>query len=95
MKTEQVEKTWQQLTPKHQAIVLEAVDILLREQGANGKLNKAQETRKRNEQKRRERYERENAEREATADALRLVRDHPDSTPAQILDAIKMIKEMK
>lgn len=58
-------------------------------------MNKAQETRKRNEQKRRERYEREKAEREATAAALRQIRDDPAATPAERLEAIKLLQGLR
>ena len=43
----------------------------------------AAETRRKNEQARRERRERERAEQAAQVSALRLVRDHPDSTPTE------------
>lgn len=54
-----------------------------------------QETRKRNEQYRRERRERENAEIKAQAAALRQIRDNPDATPGERLEAIKMLEDMK
>lgn len=58
-------------------------------------MNKSQETRKHNEQARRERHEREQAEIKAQAAALRCVRDHPDSTPAERLEAIRLLEDMK
>ncbi len=58
-------------------------------------MNKAQETRKRNEEARRERQKRELAEARATAAALRQIRDNPDATPGERLEAIKMLEEMK
>ena len=58
-------------------------------------MNKSQETRKRNEQVRRTRHEREQAEIKAQAAALRCVRDHPDSTPAERLEAIRLLEDMK
>lgn len=56
---------------------------------------KAQETRKRNEQIRRERHERERAEQAAQVAALRLVRDHPDSTPAERLRAVELLADFE
>lgn len=58
-------------------------------------MNKSQETRKRNEQARRERHEREQAEIKAQAAALRQIRDNPDATPGERLEAIKMLEDMK
>lgn len=55
----------------------------------------AQETRKRNEQYRRERNEREQAEIKAQAAALRQIRDNPEATPGERLEAIKMLEDMK
>lgn len=55
---------------------------------------KSQETRKRNEQIRKERHEREQAEHAAQLAALRLVRDHPDSTPAERLRAVELLLEI-
>lgn len=55
----------------------------------------AQETRKRNAQARRERHERERAEHAAQLAALRLVRDDPDSTPAQRLESVKLLLEIE
>lgn len=55
----------------------------------------AQETRKRNEQARRERHEREQAEIKAQVTALRQIRDNPDATPGERLEAIKMLEDMK
>ena len=52
-------------------------------------------TRKRNEQYRRERNEREQAEIKAQAAALRQIRDNPDATPGERLEAIKMLEDMK
>lgn len=54
-----------------------------------------QETRKRNEQYRRERREREQAEIKAQAAALRQIRDNPNATPGERLEAIKMLEDMK
>ena len=51
----------------------------------------AAETRRKNEQARRERHERERAEQAAQVAALRLVRDHPDSTPAERLRAVELL----
>ena len=53
----------------------------------------AAETRRRNEAARRERHER--AEHAAQLAALRLVRDHPDSTPAQRLRAVELLVELE
>ncbi len=58
-------------------------------------MNKSQETRKRNEQYRRERWEREQAEIKAQAAALRQIRDNPEATPGERLEAIKMLEDMK
>ena len=55
----------------------------------------AQETRRRNVQARRERRERERAERAAQLAALRLVRDHPDSTPTERLRAVELLAEFE
>ena len=55
----------------------------------------AQETRKRNTQARRERHERERAEHAAQLAALRLVRDDPDSTPTERLEAVKLLMEFE
>lgn len=54
-----------------------------------------QETRKRNEQARRELREQERAEVKAQALALRRVRDDPDATPSERLEAVKMLEDMK
>ena len=58
-------------------------------------MNKGQETRKRNEQARRERRAREQAEIKAQAAALRQIRDNPEATPGERLEAIKMLEDMK
>lgn len=58
-------------------------------------MNKSQGTRKRNEQARRERQEREQAEIKAQVAALRQIRDNPDATPGERLEAIKMLEDMK
>ena len=58
-------------------------------------MNKSQETRKRNEQARRERIHREMEEVKAQAAALRQIRDNPDATPGERLEAIKMLEDMK
>ena len=52
-------------------------------------------TRKRNEQVRRERKRQEMEEVKAQADALRQIRDNPDATPGERLEAIKMLEDMK
>ena len=58
-------------------------------------MNKSQETRKRNEQARRERIHREMEEVKAQVLALRRVRDDPDATPSERLEAVKMLEDMK
>lgn len=58
-------------------------------------MNKSQETRKRNEQARRERHRQEMEEVKAQANALRQIRDNPDATPGERLEAIKMLEDMK
>ncbi len=58
-------------------------------------MNKAQETRRRNEQFRRERREREQAERAAQVAALRKVRDDPDTSPGERLEAVKLLLELE
>ena len=58
-------------------------------------MNKSQETRKRNEQARRERIHREMEEVKAQAAALRQIRDNPNATPGERLEAIKMLEDMK
>lgn len=55
----------------------------------------AAETRRKNEQARRERRERERAEQAAQVSALRLVRDHPDSTPTERLRAVELLAEFE
>lgn len=55
----------------------------------------AQKTRKRNEQARRDRHEREQVEIKAQAAALRQIRDNPQATPGERLEAIKMLEDMK
>ena len=55
----------------------------------------AQETRKRNEQARRERKRQEMEEVKAQANALRQIRDNPEATPGDRLEAIKMLEDMK
>lgn len=55
----------------------------------------AQETRKRNEQARRERHRQEMEEVRAQAAALRQIRDNPEATPGERLEAIKMLEDMK
>ena len=55
----------------------------------------AQETRKRNEQARRERHRQEMEEVKAQANALRQIRDNPQATPGERLEAIKMLEDMK
>lgn len=58
-------------------------------------MNKGQETRKRNEQARRERHRQEMEEVKAQANALRQIRDNPQATPGERLEAIKMLEDMK
>lgn len=61
-------------------------------------MNKSQETRKRNEQyrrERRERRERESAEIKAQAAALRQIRDNPQATPGERLEAVKLLMELQ
>lgn len=58
-------------------------------------MNKSQETRKRNEQARRERHRQEMEEVKAQANALRQIRDNPEATPGERLEAIKMLEDMK
>ena len=58
-------------------------------------MNKGQETRKRNEQARRERHRQEMEEVRAQAAALRQIRDNPQATPGERLEAIKMLEDMK
>lgn len=60
----------------------------------NKSYQKERDTRKRNEQFRQHRRERERAELAAQLAALRMVRDHPASTPAERLEAVKMLKEL-
>lgn len=55
----------------------------------------AQGTRKRNEQARRERHRQEMEEVKAQANALRQIRDNPEATPGERLEAIKMLEDMK
>ena len=55
----------------------------------------AQETRKRNEQAGRERKRQEMEEVKAQANALRQIRDNPEATPGDRLEAIKMLEDMK
>ena len=58
-------------------------------------MNKSQETRKRNEQARRELHRQETEEVKAQANALRQIRDNPEATPGERLEAIKMLEDMK
>ena len=58
-------------------------------------MNKSQEARKRNEQYRRERRERESAEIKAQAAALRQIRDNPQATPGERLEAVKLLMELQ
>ncbi len=53
----------------------------------------AQETRKRNQELREERQARERAEAQEQTAALKLIRDNPDSTIAERMEAIKMISD--
>ena len=57
--------------------------------------SKVQATRKRNEQARRERHRQEMEEVKAQANALRQIRDNPEATPGERLEAIKMLEDMK
>ena len=52
---------------------------------------KAQETRKRNEKARRERHRQEMEEIKAQAAALRQIRDNPEATPRERLEAVKLL----
>ncbi len=56
-------------------------------------MNQAQETRKRNKELREERQARERAEAQEQIAALKLIRDNPDSTIAERMEAIKMISD--
>lgn len=58
-------------------------------------MNKSQETRRNNAQARRERHERELAEVKAQVLALRRVRDDPDTTPSERLEAVKLLMEFE
>lgn len=58
-------------------------------------MNKSLETRKRNEQIRGERREREQAEIKARAAALRQIRDNPQATPGERLEAVKLLMELQ
>lgn len=58
-------------------------------------MNKSQETRRKNEQARRDRHEREQAEIKAQAAALRQIRDNPDATPGERLEAVKLLMELQ
>ena len=58
-------------------------------------MNKSQETRKRHEQYRRERRERESAEIKAQAAARRQIRDNPQATPGERLEAVKLLMELQ
>ena len=58
-------------------------------------MNKSQETRKRNEQARRERHRQEMEEVKAQAAALRQIRDNPNATPGERLEAVKVLLEME
>lgn len=58
-------------------------------------MNKSQETRRKNEQARRERREREQAEIKAQAAALRQIRDNPQATPGERLEAVKLLMELQ
>ncbi len=53
----------------------------------------AQETRKRNQELREERQAQERAEAQEQIAALKLIRDNPDSTIAERMEAIKMISD--
>lgn len=57
-------------------------------------MNKSQETRKRNEKIRRERREREQAEIKAQAAVLRQIRDNPEATPSERLEAAKLLQDL-
>lgn len=58
-------------------------------------MNKSQETRRKNEQSRRDRHEREQAEIKAQAAALRQIRDNPDATPGERLEAVKLLMKLQ
>ncbi len=53
-----------------------------------------QETRKRNQELREERQAQERAEAQEQIAALKLIRDNPDSTIAERMEAIKMISDL-
>ena len=59
------------------------------------KSEKAKITRAHNEQARRERHRQEMEEVKAQANALRQIRDNPEATPGERLEAIKMLEDMK
>ncbi len=54
----------------------------------------AQETRKRNQELREERQAQERAEAQEQIAALKQIRDNPDSTIAERMEAIKMISDL-
>ena len=56
---------------------------------------KAQETRKRNEQARKERRLKREREKSAQVEALRQIRDNPEATPGERLEAVKLLLEME
>ena len=56
-------------------------------------MNKAQETRRRNEAARRERRMKEEREARAQIEALRKVRDDPDTTASERLRAVELLVE--
>ena len=58
-------------------------------------MNKGQETRKRKEQPTVKRHRQEMEEVKAQANALRQIRDNPEATPGERLEAIKMLEDMK
>nr|DAX25265.1 MAG TPA: hypothetical protein [Bacteriophage sp.] len=58
-------------------------------------MTKSQETRRKNEQVRRDRHEREQAEIKAQAAALRQIRDNPQATPGERLEAVKLLMKLQ
>ena len=59
------------------------------------KSEKAKITRAHNEQARRERKRQEMEEVKAQADALRQIRDDPQATPGERLEAVKLLLELE
>lgn len=55
----------------------------------------ASETRRKNEQARRKRHERERIELETTINTLRQIRQNPEATPGEKLEAIKLLMKLE